>query len=113
MFPRLETKKEVRSFLGLTVYYNKYIRNYSRIAVPLTDAIKKKMPNNVVWTEECESLFQAVKLSLIVIGVGRMDIMAINASRTSQNPSMKYRMKTTFKWHFWEKSSLLPAPSGR
>ena len=48
LFPRPETKKEVRSFLGLTGYYNKYIRNYSTIAVPLTDAIKKKMPNNVV-----------------------------------------------------------------
>ena len=65
LFPRPETKKEVRSFLGLTGYYNKYIRNYSTIAVPLTDAIKKKMPNNVVWTEECENAFQTLKFSLI------------------------------------------------
>ena len=33
-------------------------------------------------------------------GVGRPDITAINASRASQNPSTKYRMKTTSTWHF-------------
>ena len=33
-------------------------------------------------------------------GVRRTDITAINASRASQNPSTKYRMKTTSTWHF-------------
>ena len=46
-------------------------------------------------------------------GVERMDIMAINASQASQNPSTKYRIKTLSTWHVWEKSSLLPALSGR
>ena len=36
---------DVRSFLGFTNYYRRYIRNYSDIAGPLTDLTKKEM----VW----------------------------------------------------------------
>ena len=47
------TKKEVRSFLGLTGYYRKFIPNYSSVSSPLTDLTRKSMPNQVVWTPEC------------------------------------------------------------
>jgi hypothetical protein len=35
------TAKEVRSFLGATLYYREYIYNYSDMAMPLYDLIKK------------------------------------------------------------------------
>ena len=44
-----QTKKEVRSFLGLTGYYRNYIPNYATIAAPLTDLTKKGSPNKVEW----------------------------------------------------------------
>ena len=39
------TKKDVRSFLGLTMYYREFVPNYAAIAVPLTDATRKGQSN--------------------------------------------------------------------
>ena len=39
--PQPKTKKQVRSFLGLTGFYRRFIPGYARIASPLTDLTKK------------------------------------------------------------------------
>ena len=58
------TKKEVRSFLGLTGYYRNYLPNYSTVAAPLTDLTKKGSPNKVVWGEPQERAFVHLKKHL-------------------------------------------------
>jgi len=40
-FPEPRTIKQVQSFLGLTSYFRKFIPNYSRIANPLSNLLKK------------------------------------------------------------------------
>ena len=45
---RTLTKKDVRSFLGLTGYCSKFVPNYTAIAIPLTDATTKGQPNRVI-----------------------------------------------------------------
>ncbi|GFS96078.1 retrovirus-related Pol polyprotein from transposon 297 [Trichonephila clavipes] len=40
-FPELTKIKQVQSFLGLTGYFRKYIKYYSKIAKPLSDLTKK------------------------------------------------------------------------
>ena len=60
-FPVPKTKKEVRSFLGLAGYYRRFIKDFASIAVPLTNLTKKKNPDIVVWTEECDRAFNALK----------------------------------------------------
>ena len=60
-FPRPETKKEVRAFLGLSGYYRRFIENYSSIALPLTDLTKKSAVNQVKWTPACSTAFQKLK----------------------------------------------------
>lgn len=40
-FPQPSTQKELQSFIGLSSYFRKFIRDYSMIAKPLTDLLKK------------------------------------------------------------------------
>ena len=57
-FPVPVTKKGVRSFLGLTGYYRKFIGNFATIATPLTDLTRKLLPDKVKWTQECTQAFE-------------------------------------------------------
>ncbi|GFT29073.1 retrovirus-related Pol polyprotein from transposon 297 [Trichonephila clavipes] len=41
-FPEPTTIKQVKSFLGLTGYFRKYIKDYSKIAKPLSDLTRKE-----------------------------------------------------------------------
>ena len=61
---RPETKKELRSTLGLFGYYRKFIPSYAAIALPLTDLTRKKLPEKLQWTSECEIAFQTLKEKL-------------------------------------------------
>ena len=63
-FEQPTTKTKVRSFLGLTGYYRKFIPDYATLAVPLTDLTRKTKPNQVVWTPECAAAFDQLKDSL-------------------------------------------------
>ncbi|XP_071944659.1 uncharacterized protein [Antedon mediterranea] len=59
-----KTKKDVKSFLGLTGYYRKFIPNYADIAAPLTDLTGKKHPDKIKWTPECEDALVKLKQAL-------------------------------------------------
>ena len=50
---------EIRSFLGLARYYRRFIENFSKIAKPMTELLKKD--TKFKWTEECEARFQELK----------------------------------------------------
>lgn len=63
--PRPQTKKQLRSFLGLTGYYRNYIPNYAAIAVPLTDLTRKGLPNNIHWGESQEKAYNTLKNALV------------------------------------------------
>ena len=60
-FPIPTTKQQIRSFLGLTGYYRRFIPDYAAIAVPLTDRTRKAAPNRVQWDEHCDKAFRELK----------------------------------------------------
>ncbi|CAB5195545.1 unnamed protein product [Rhizophagus irregularis] len=57
------TVKEVRSFLGLCSYYRKFVKNFSKIARPISDLRKKGIP--FIWGREQQEAFEKLKEKLI------------------------------------------------
>ena len=59
---RPKTVFEIRSFLGLAGYYRRFVRDFSRLAAPLTRLTRKGTP--FTWTDSCESAFLELKTRL-------------------------------------------------
>lgn len=55
----LKIVSKVWSFLGLAGYYNRFVEGFSKIALPLTELIKKVV--RFEWIEECKKSFQELK----------------------------------------------------
>ena len=56
---RPKNASDVRSFLGLAGYYRRFIKDFSKIAAPLTGLTKK---NQVFrWDDKCEQAFVILK----------------------------------------------------
>ncbi|WMV40756.1 hypothetical protein MTR67_034147, partial [Solanum verrucosum] len=53
---------EVKSFVGLTYYYRRFVKNIAFIAKHLTRLTKKEVPFE--WTDKCEESFQKLKTLL-------------------------------------------------
>jgi len=47
----------LRSFLGLAFYYRKFIKNFAKIATPLTNLLKKSS-RAYKWDEACNEAFE-------------------------------------------------------
>ena len=61
-WPVPKTQRDVRSFLGLTGHYRRFITGYATFCRPLTDLLKK---NGFWWNPEAEQAFQALKTALM------------------------------------------------
>jgi hypothetical protein len=51
-----------RSFLGLAGYYRRFIPDFSRIAKPMTELLKKDV--KFVWSEKCDQAFHTLRKHL-------------------------------------------------
>ena len=61
-FPTPRTVKDIRSFLGLANYYRHFIKDFAKIASPLTMLLRKD--NRFLWTSECQNAFDTLKNAL-------------------------------------------------
>ena len=62
-WPRPTTVIGIRSFMGLAGYYRRFIKDFSRIATPLTQLTRKGAP--FVQSKDCEEGFQNLKQRLV------------------------------------------------
>jgi hypothetical protein len=53
---------QIRSFLGLAGYYRRFIPDFSRIAKPMTELLKKGV--KFLWSEACEKAFHTLRQHL-------------------------------------------------
>jgi hypothetical protein len=53
------TVSEIRSFLGLAGYYRRFIKDFSKIAKPMTKLLEKNKAFE--WTNECQASFEELK----------------------------------------------------
>ena len=57
--PAPKNLKELRTFLGLTGHYRRFIKGYAEIAVPLTKLTSTKV--EYIWTEKQQKAFERLK----------------------------------------------------
>lgn len=63
-YPVPKTVKDVRRLLGLAGFYQKFIKNYSDITVPITNLLKKDR-GKFSWTTEADVALEQLKSALI------------------------------------------------
>jgi len=63
-WPRATNVTEVRSFLGLVEYYRRFIKDFSKIAAPLTNLLKKVV--KFEWTSKLKKPFRNSRTDLRV-----------------------------------------------
>ena len=54
-----QNPNEIRSFIGLAGYYRRFIKNFSKIARPMTELTKKS--EKFIWSPKCEDSFQELR----------------------------------------------------
>ena len=64
---RPRTPTEVRSFMGLTWYYRRFVKDFAKIGTPLTKLMRKN--EKFTWSDKCEESFQELKKRLITAPV--------------------------------------------
>ena len=62
--PVPKSVKDVRSFLGLSGYYRRFIKNYATISAPLTKLTTNASTKQFLWTPDCDTAFRTLKTCL-------------------------------------------------
>ena len=61
-FPAPKNVKQLQRFLGLCVYYRRFVQGFAKVAAPLYHLLKKDVPYK--WDDSCETTFETLKTKL-------------------------------------------------
>jgi len=61
-WPQPRNVSEIRSFLGTAGYYHKFIKDFSKLALPLTELTKSRI--KFEWTHKEQKAFDAIKCAM-------------------------------------------------
>ncbi|CAF4749152.1 unnamed protein product [Rotaria magnacalcarata] len=100
-FPQPKKIKDVQSFLGLTGYYRRFIKDYSKIAEPLQQQLRNSQKGNhhLNWSKGCTDAFEILKNRLANAPIMNtpnfeqpfiLELEASYASRTLSTDERKY-----------------------
>ena len=64
-WPVPRTKKQLKSFVGLTNYFRAHIQDYAEKAFPLTELLGRYKPEKLAWGAEQQAAFETLKKALI------------------------------------------------
>ncbi|KAK4383727.1 putative mitochondrial protein [Sesamum angolense] len=78
---------EVRNFLGLAGYYRRFVEDFSVVAKPSTNLLKKNAPFN--WNDKCAQSFEELKKRL----TSTYPCFAVWGWRICVKPSLKDKIK--------------------
>ncbi|GFW73207.1 retrovirus-related Pol polyprotein from transposon 17.6 [Trichonephila clavipes] len=62
-FPVPTDQKQIKSFLGCCNFYRRYIKNFAKRALPLTNLLRKNTPFE--WTSETQDAFDDIKKAIL------------------------------------------------
>lgn len=63
--PRPTNATEIKRFVGTASWYRRFVPNFSTIFAPQSSSHLTRKKVKLVWTDECETLFQEIKEHLV------------------------------------------------
>ena len=63
-WPQPGTKKQVKAFLGLVGYYQRFIPGFATLASPMNDLTRKALPDRITWSEAADWAFRTLREAL-------------------------------------------------
>lgn len=94
--PRPKNVNELRTFLGMANYYNKFIPNLASITNPMNNLLRKH--KSFIWTDTCEKSFNRIKqeiaseTTLIHFDPQRPLVLATDASPVGLGAVLSHRL---------------------
>jgi len=61
-WPTPRTTKQVRRFIGMAGYYRRFVKDFSKLAAPMTKLTRKG--EKFLWTDRCAEVFEELKSRL-------------------------------------------------
>jgi hypothetical protein len=68
-WPVLKSVHDIRVFLGLANFYRRFIRNFSKVAAPISALLKKN--RKFQWTPEAQLAFESLRTSFTTASILR------------------------------------------